>query len=234
MFGLDPQSIANRVVASGRPPNIPTLRQSVARGTIGFTLVSLGGFAPWIFGSAWARQNVGEAGMYAACAVAFIGLSGLLLHRLIIGPGSLARFYALFCPAFALYSVAWIVGWMTLRGNLGGILGLLAGAVVMGAMFANAFGNRAAMTSVIPLLFLSNLAGYYIGGWVHTAVLQSHDFTLAGIVFDRSARLLLSKTSWGLCFGLGFGPGIGASFHLCQAKTRELLGLKRAAQQEMR
>ena len=234
MFGLDPQSIANRVAASNRPPAIPTLWQSVARGTIGFTLVSLGGFTPWIFGSAWARQTVGEAGMYAACAVAFIGLSGLLLHRLIIGPGSLSRFYGLFCLAFALYSVAWIVAWMTLRGDLGSVLGLTAGAAVMGAIFANGCGYCGAMLEVIPLLFLTNLAGYYVGGWVHSAVLRCHDFTLGGIAFDRSARLLLSKASWGLCFGLGFGPGIGASLYLCQAKTRELIEQKCAAQQETR
>jgi hypothetical protein len=35
------------------------------------------------------------------CAIVFIVLSGLLLHRLIIGPGSLGRFYKLFSAAFA-------------------------------------------------------------------------------------------------------------------------------------
>src|SRR6185436_11302314 len=49
MFDLDPKSILERVKASGQPPRVPTLGESVLRGTIGFTLVSLGGFAPWVF-----------------------------------------------------------------------------------------------------------------------------------------------------------------------------------------
>src|SRR5437773_9294554 len=103
MFGLDPQSIVERVKASGQPPRVPTLRESILRGMIGFTLVSLGGFAPWVLAGQWFHRNVGEAGLYAVCAVAFIVLSGLLLHRLIIGPSSLVRFYKIFTLAFAAY-----------------------------------------------------------------------------------------------------------------------------------
>ena len=100
LFQLDPQSIAQRVQAGGQLPRVPTLGESVLRGMIGFTLVSLGGFAPWVLAGRWFYRNLGEVGLYATCAIVFIGLSGLLLHRLIVGPGSLVRFYKIFSLAF--------------------------------------------------------------------------------------------------------------------------------------
>ena len=44
-----------------------------------------------------------------ACTAIFIGLSGLCLHRLILGPGSLSRFYKLFSLAFAAFIVIVLV-----------------------------------------------------------------------------------------------------------------------------
>lgn len=107
MFGLDPKSITARANAAGAPVHVPTLAQSALRGMLGFTLVSLGGFAPWILAARWFYENTGEVGLYAACALAFIGLSGLMMHRLIIGPGSLARFYKIFAVAFLAYAITW-------------------------------------------------------------------------------------------------------------------------------
>ena len=95
---------------------------SVLRGIIGFTLVSVGGFAPWPIFERWFR-SMGEMDLYIACLVMFIGLSGVCLHRLIIGPGSLPRFYKLFSLAFTAYAVAWVAIWVWLRGNAGGIGG---------------------------------------------------------------------------------------------------------------
>ena len=96
MFGLDPQNIVARTKTSSQPVHLPTPGESVVRGMIGFTLVSLGGFAPWVLAGRWFYRNVGELGLYVVCAIVFIGLSGILLHRLIIGPGSLRRFYQIF------------------------------------------------------------------------------------------------------------------------------------------
>src|SRR5688572_7627739 len=139
MFGLDPHSIVDRVHASGQSPRVPTLRESVLRGAIGFTLVSLGGFAPWVLAGRWFYRNTGEVGLYAVCAAVFIGLSGWWLHQLIIGPGALIRFYKIFSLAFALYAVAWTIGWMAFRGVAGSLAGLLAGTLVMGAILAFGF-----------------------------------------------------------------------------------------------
>lgn len=205
MFGLDPQSIANRARAASQPVRLPTLGESVLRGMIGFTLVSLAGFAPWVVAGRWFYRNTGEAGLYVACTVAFIGFSGLLLHRLIIGPGSLIRFYKLFSLAFVAYAITWTTGWMTLRGVTGGIVGSLAGMVVMGWILTLGFAARSSFMKIIAVLFVANLAGYFIGEWVHNVV---------------STHAALSKAAWGLFYGLGFGAGIGLTFFICQTEAR--------------
>src|SRR5688572_13797921 len=223
MFGLDPQSIANRVKASQAPPRVPTLRESIVRGTIGFTLVSLGGFAPWVLAGQWFGRNVGEAGLYAVCAVVFIGLSGWLLHRLIIGPGSLIRFYKIFGLAFLAYAFAWTVGWMAFRGFVGSIVGLLAGTAAMGAILVCGFRAKGATLRVIAVLFLANGIGYFAGEWSHNGIRALREGNALGLVLNRSMRSGLSKTAWGLFYGLGFGAGIGFAFHASQEGARKLL-----------
>lgn len=223
MFGLDPQSIAGRVKASGQLPRVPTMRESLLRGMIGFTLVSLGGFAPWVLAGRWFYRNTGETGLYVACAIVFIGLSGLLMHRLIIGPGSLSGFYKIFSLAFVTYAIVWTVGWMTLRGTTGGVVGSLVGMVVMGGVLAIGFAARGATLKIIVVLFVTNVAGYFIGEWAHNAVLALKDGNASGVVLDRSTRAMLSKAAWGLCYGLGFGAGIGLAFYFCQTEARRLI-----------
>lgn len=223
MFGLDPESIVQRVKASGQSCCRPSLQESVLRGAVGFTLVSMGGFAPWVLAGRWFYRNVGEAGLYAACALAFIGLSGCLLHRLIIGPGAVVRFYQLFSVAFVAYAVAWTVGWMTLGGVLGGLVGLLAGTVAMGVILAWGFRSAMSIPRVIAILFLTNVAGYFGGEWAHNALADFPGESVLGVSLDRARRSMLSKTAWGLCYGIGFGAGIGWAFYACQARARKLL-----------
>lgn len=207
-FQLDPQSIADRARAAGS--QAPSLWASLARGMAGFTLVSVAGFVPWAVFGGWFHQRGGEAVMYAACAAVFILLTGPLLHKLIIGPGSMARFYKVFGPSFILYSAAWIVGWMALRGHPGSVAGLLAGTIIMGVMMAAAFDARGAVAKVIAALFLLNSAGYFVGGIVEGALIRQH--------------ALAAKLMWGVLYGIGLGAGLGLAFHLCQERARALLG----------
>jgi len=222
-FQLDPQSIADRVKASGATLKIPSLGASLLRGILGFTIVSVAGFAPWALGGSWLHRAVGEAGMYAACAIVFIGLSGLLLHRLILGPGSLPRFYKLFGTAFAAYSAAWIAGWMGLHGHLGSLAGLFAGTAAMGWIFADAFGERKAAPKSIAALFVLNTIGYYVGGWVEGTVAKLPHLSLAGIVVEKPPPITIAMLLWGVCYGVGLGAGLGLAFHFCQKTVRERL-----------
>lgn len=206
-FQLDPPSIAARARAAGA--SSPSLGTSLLRGIVGFTIVSVAGFVPWAVYGRQLYRLIGEAGLYAVCALVFIGLSGPLMHRLIIGPGSLARFYKLFGLSFAAYSVAWIVGWLVLRGHPGSLAGLLAGTAIMGWMLATAFEARDAVLKVIAALFVLNSLGYFIGGVIEAALIRQH--------------ALAAKLLWGVSYGFGFGAGLGLAFHLCQSQARALL-----------
>src|SRR5262245_34942205 len=168
-FQLDPKSIADRA-RHGCSAEVPSLGISLRRGIIGFTIVSVAGFAPWVLAGEWLRGLLGEAGLSAVCAVAFIGASGLLLHPLIIGSGSLLRFYKLFSVVFTAYSAAWMVAYMTLRGHVGGLIGLFAGTAVMGWMLTRAFDATGATMKSIVALFVANSLGYFVGGWVEGKV----------------------------------------------------------------
>ncbi|MFO1513874.1 MAG: hypothetical protein U1F83_13315 [Verrucomicrobiota bacterium] len=174
MFTLDPESIVARSKAVGQPPRIPSLGESVGRGMIGFTLVSLGGFAPWVLAGRWFYREIGEVGLYAVCAIAFIGLGGPLLHRLIIGPGSLSRCYKIFSLSFLAYAAVWTIAWMTLAGSVSGvsagITGAVAGIVVMGTLLALGFKATGSAHKVIVALFIGNIAGYFMGEWAYNGI----------------------------------------------------------------
>lgn len=222
-FQLDPEAIAARVRGSGSASKVPTLGRSVVLGAGGFMIVSVAGFAPWALGASWLQKRIGEAGMYGTCAAVFIGLSGLLLHPLIIGPGSLSRFYKLFGISFSAYSAAWIAGWMGLHGHAGSLVGLLAGSVLMGGLFAAAFGERSAALKSIAALFVLNTVGYYAGGWVEGKVARLPNLSLAGLVVEKPPPLTVAMLLWGVCYGLGLGAGLGLAFHFCQGSARRLI-----------
>lgn len=208
LFELDPQSIAARVRASGLSPRDPTLTASVLRGIAGFTLLSVAGFSPWPIFDRWFRFMT-EMDLYLACAVVFIALSGLFLHRLILGPGSLPRFYKLFSLAFTGYALAWVGCWVWLRGARGEIAGLFTGTVMLGAILAFAFAAQRAIAKIIAALFLLNALGYYAGSWIAGKLMIDHG--------------LAAMLVWALCYGIGFGAGLGVAFHLCQADARAIL-----------
>jgi hypothetical protein len=214
-FQLDPQNVSRRLQSANGRTEIPCLGTFIRRGVVGFTLLSVAGFAPWAVTGRWFYRNIGETGLYIVCALVFIGLSGPLLHRLIIGPGSLSRFYKLFSVTFAGYSVLWIAGWMALRGHPGSLAGLLAGTAAMGWMLARAFDARESTLKIIMALFVLNSLGYFIGGWVEGAVIGMKQLSLS-----RFAQVTVAKLLWGICYGIGFGAGLGVAYYWCQARVR--------------
>jgi len=218
-FQLDPPSLAARAEGTVAP----SLAASVWRGVWGFTLVSIAGFLPWGFFGKWFRFPGGELTMYLVCALVFLLLSGLLLHRLVLGKGSLSRFYKLFTPAFAAYSVAWIAGWMLVGGHAGSIVGLLSGTAIMGWMFAAAFDAKGQALKVIAALFVLNSFGYFIGGVIKVAILNMPELTIVGTTLAPHMQRTIALMQWGVCYGIGLGAGLGVAFHLCQGKARELL-----------
>jgi hypothetical protein len=230
-LGLHPQGIADRAKGSGRTEPELTLVESVALGGIGFMFVSVAGFVPWAFAGKALHHAVGEVGLYAARAAVFVGLSGVVLHRLVIGPGSLWRFYALFAVAFTTYSVGWVIGWMTLRGNVGSVVGLLLGTIVMGWLLVRAFDSRNELLKIVAVLFVLNALGYFAGGWVegHVAAMRGDRFL--GFAVTKQERMKVALLFWGVCYGLGFGAGLGLAFHCCQSRARALLSQRERTQE---
>ncbi len=221
-FQLDPRSLAERAPVNGVAPKPLSLGSSIILGSLGFCVVSIAGFIPWaIFGRELGR-SLGEAGMYAVCALVFIALAGLFLHRLIMGCGSLRRFYQLFPIAFGAYSIAWIAGWMALRGHPGSLVGLLAGTALMGWILTRAFDAQHALWPVVTALFLSNAAGYFIGGWAEAGLMNTRDLPFIENPLPRRSQMRIAMLAWGVFYGLGLGAGLGYAFHRCQRAARHL------------
>ena len=79
----------------------------------------------------------------------------------------------------------------------------------MGAIFSLAFESPRATPKVVAALFVPNILGYYAGQLIEGKLIIDHH--------------LVAILLWALCYGLGFGAGLGAAFHLCQAQARELI-----------
>ena len=107
-------------------------------------------------------------------------------------------------------------------GHAGSLAGLLAGTALMGLLLTRAFGAGGVRLQVIAALFLLNAAGYFSGGWIHDAWRADPSAPL-GMALSAAARSKLAMAMWGLCYGLGFGAGLGYAFHVCQTKARELM-----------
>ena len=193
-----------------------SLSTSIFRGAISFMVVSLAGFSVWAFAGGWFYRNVGEAGLYVATTVVFIGLAGILMHPLLLGPRRMARFYAAFVPAFLLYAVVWSVCWFALKTGdgewLGSLLGSAAFAFVLGKMLKSTNG----LLQVIAVMFAAHSAGYFLGGFAYASLRPPPEF-LSGL--SRSQLSLLAKMLWGFFYGLGFGVGIGYAFYIFQSKN---------------
>jgi hypothetical protein len=208
LFQLDPASIVARVHTASEPVAVPSLGSSLLRGAIGFAIVSVAGFAPWPIFDLWLRIG-GENTLYLACTAVFIGLSSPLLHRLIIGPDSFARFYKLFTLAFIPYVIIWVTLWKTLRFGAGEILGLFGGTLAMSVVLAFAFDAWKSLIPAAVAIFTLNALGYYAGGWVYREFAAGHHVV---------AMLL-----WGASFGTGLGAGLGLAFYFCQSRVRAML-----------
>ena len=197
-------------------PAHPTWGRALARGTMGFTLVSVAGFAVWALAGRWLYAHVGEAGLYLACLVVFLGLSGWLLHPLVNGLRPLVRFYKIFIPAFLAYALVWCGFWFALRLGAGEWLGSFFGCAVFALVLARAFGNYRALPLVIAVLFLTHSAGYFAGGYAMYHFPKSGTGWLEGV--SKQNLSIVAKLLWGVCYGAGFGAGLGHAFFVMQKK----------------
>ncbi len=220
LLQLDPDHLAGRLQAGPAGAAPPSLAASLIRGSAGFTVVAIAGFAPWALAGGWLAHAVGELGMYLSCAAVFVALSGPVLCRLVIGPGALARFSILFLIAYLAYAATWIAAWMTLHGNAGSLTGLAGGCLLMGWILCRAFAARGVLAQVAAVLLVGNLLGYYGGGYAEALVAGLSVPEVAHIAHEKAQPTALAMLSWGACYGCGVGAGLGAALFLCQGEHR--------------
>jgi len=223
-FGLDTESIVARVAASAVPPRVPTVRQSLFIGGVGFGLVGLAAFGVWSFGGKSLAPAVGEPGLYALCALVFIGLAGIVFGQVVIGPGGTPRIYALFTLSFLAYAGLWCAAWFGLRGSLvAEVAGALVGSAAMAGTLAWGFGASREFLRVATALILLNALGYFLGEIWWRWLPGEGGAQLLGNLLNRPQRVLLAQLGWGLIFGGCFGAGIGYALFLCQHEVRARL-----------
>ena len=183
-----------------------TLTQSILQGAFRFALVSLVAYAIWAFGG-----KMSTLILYSSITLAFVLLSGLLLHPLIDGAGRLARFYAIFVPGFLLYAALWCLGWFGIRGPAGEVFGSAAGLAGLTFVMTRSFKAKGVFLPAFAVLFLFHSLGYTLGGLCYYATYGKN--LLAPLLegHTTAGRLL-----WGLFYGLGFGAGLGYAFSRCQ------------------
>ena len=178
---------------------------SMVRGGLAFALVSVAAFAVWALGEGWfARTGLGEAGMYAGCCLVFVLLSGLVLRPALGWPGTLARFYGFFLPAFLAYAVAWCAGYFTLGMGAGEWLGSLVGCLAFTWVMAAWLRGWRTMLPSALVMFALHSVGYQAGARICYTSLHS----------------VASELTWGLLYGLGFGAGIGYAFAMMHSSSR--------------
>jgi hypothetical protein len=165
---------------------------AILRGALGFAAVSVAAFSVWAFGGKWFGGHGGDAVMFPVIALAFLVLSGVLLHPL---AGGVGRFYRAFVPAFFAYAAVWCAAWWLIKGRPGEWVGSVAGSAVFVLVAGAMLGNlRPWLTSTL-VVAAGHSAGYFLGG-----------------VLFYSMKSTLGMLAWGLLYGLGFGAGIGYVF----------------------
>jgi hypothetical protein len=194
VFGLYPdQVLARAPAAQMRAPASASF--SIVYGALGFGAVSVLAY------SIWAYKLIGnEAALYATIAAVYVGLTGVVLSRLVMGPGATPRFAALFAIAFLAYAVAWCAFWFGLKGkHHADLWGSAVGLAAMTWLVRSAFAKRDDFLLMFAVLFGFHSLGYYLGDALHAALRGS------------TGRLL-----WGAAHGAGFGAGVGYLIHRCQ------------------
>lgn len=198
----------------------PSPARAAVEGAWRFALLSVVAFSVWAFAGRWfyrSYQGLGEGALFAATAVVFLVLAGPILAPLLPGPRGSSRIrslYRCFVPAFLAYAVVWSAVWFLMRDRLGEWLASLLGSAAFVAVAGWLLGNLRPFAKASALFFATHTIGYFLGGVLAAFLFRSADGGLAGL--SPAAVAAVAKLSWGLLYGLGFGAGLGYTFHVCR------------------
>ena len=176
LFGLTPEQIRQSSETSDLGPT-KSLTASMLYGTLSFAIVSTLAYSLWAF-----RLVRGEALLFTAIAVVYLGLSGLALGRLL----SIPTYFSLHCPVRPVLPALrnCLVLWFGLGGQYhGDLYGSAAG------LLAAWFFHRASVTKACCIV-------------LHSLRVSHAWLCVARYVMPRSAES--RSTLMGACHGLGF------------------------------
>lgn len=177
--------------------------------TLLFTLTSLASFSIWALGSGLYSS---EPGLYAFCAIVFLGFGGFSLTpgAGLSGAKTKAKLALRFAIGFAIYSLVWSVAWFTFRNTFGEVIGSFFGLIALVSVLRLGTPREAGgLLAAVALVFLWHTLGYYTGGLAYEA-LQNRGPGAVELPFERKTVVTLARLSWGLFYGLGLGYGLAA------------------------
>jgi hypothetical protein len=180
------------------------LHHRVVAGAWRFMLVALLGFAPWALGGRWLTSNLGEIGLYGTCLLAFLLGAMLWLPPLLSGPHRWWQTLRYFIPAFIAYAVIWTLCWFLLGGKKGEWSGAILGGIAFTLWCAWRLGRPRWLGWTCLVFVAAHAIGYF-----------SCEFAMSLLAKQYAAKTL-GMWAWGLCYGLGFGAGLGYVVAVCQ------------------
>ena len=176
-----------------------------------FALVALLSFSVWAVGASWYST---EKGMYALCALVFLGLGGLaLLPASGLRGGRAAVGLCLrFALGFAVYALVWSVSWFTFHDTFGEGIGSFFGLLGLTAILKRGTDSPHDLLTATAIVFLWHTLGYYIGGLAYQA-LQNRGVLAVELPLEKSTVPTVARFAWGLFYGLGLGFGLAKLLH---------------------
>ncbi len=171
-----------------------------------FTCVALLSFAIWATGSQFYSS---EVGLYAMCALVFLGLGGVALLPAtgIVGTKAKALFCLRFALGFIVYAVIWSVAWFTFRSSFGEVFGSALGLLGLIAVLRPRRLATVGLVGATALAFLWHSLGYYAGDFAYQSLQGRGAFPLESSLSVPTVTLM-ARFSWGLFYGLGLGAGL--------------------------
>jgi hypothetical protein len=187
--------------------------RAILNGAWRFALVSLLAFGFWALGPAFLPKQLGETAVFVGCLICFCVFAEIFLVKLAHEPNARAKFNKSFIPAFIVYAIVWSACWFALKFGIGEWLGSALGCAAFAYVLGKQLDAREGFCKVILFLIVTHSAGYFLGG---KAFLMARHPPAALASLSKDQIWTLAKFAWGLCYGLGFGAGIGYAFDVFQ------------------
>ena len=187
--------------------------RAILSGAWRFAVVSVLAFGFWVLEPRILPKNFGEPGVFAGCLIAFAVFAEFFLIRLVHEPNARRKFNGSFIPAFIVYAMVWSACWFAPRVPAREWIGSVLACAAFTAIMHWRLGAREGLWKVMLFLIVTHTAGYYLGGKAFS--MARHPPSLIAS-WPKADIWNAAKLAWGLCYGLGFGAGIGYAFDIFQ------------------